>query len=217
MRLVRGPRAWVPIALWVGVAILGAVLVHTRGAAHASDHALLGAYSDIALPLLAYAIVSASLAGDGLVRSGRSLVAFGAHPAKVALGAIAVAVLVSALLAALTGAGVVLLTHGEGDPPLANDLLTTGWASLLGAAAYASWFCLGASFGARGGGRAVFLGIDWILGSGHGVIAALLPRGNLRNLLGGEAPLALSQGASVGMLVGLTVVLAGLAALRARR
>jgi hypothetical protein len=216
-RLARTPRAWVPIALWIGVAVLGAFVVHGRGGMHASDSALLGAYSDIALPLLAYAVVSATLAGESLTASGKSLVAFGAHPAMAALSSVVVATVTSALLAAATGAVVVLVTHSAGDPPLGADVFTTSWASLLGGMAYATYFAFGASFGSKGGGRAFLLALDWLLGSGHGLIAALLPRAHLRSLLGGEPALAFSQTASIVVLLGLTLLFGALAVLRARR
>jgi hypothetical protein len=85
----------------------------------------------------------------------------------------------------------------------------------LGGAAYAAFFGLGASFGARGGGRAAALVLDFLFGGGT-TIALVTPRAHLRSLLGGTAPAEVSQRASSAVLVALTLVFAAIAIRRAR-
>jgi hypothetical protein len=215
-RLRRTPRAWLPVALWSLLAVgAAAVLRHGRVPSNASE-TLLSPFGSFAVPLLSYAVVGATLGGDGLSRSTRSLVAFGAAPFRVALGSIAVAMVVAATLSSIVGLLVVVLGHGEGDPPLLLDALATAWVALLGGAAYAAAFAFGASFGKRGGGRAAVLALDWALGSGSETAALVTPRAHLRSLLGGDAVASLSGHASALCLVLLAAAFAWLAARRAR-
>jgi hypothetical protein len=93
----------------------------------------------------------------------------------------------------------------------------SAYAGLLGGAGYGAYFTLGASFGKRGGGRGVFLFLDFIFGSGSGAIAALFPRPHLKNILGGAAPLEMSARASAIVLLVLIALYVGGAANRARR
>jgi hypothetical protein len=216
-RLTRTPRAWLPIAGWVALAVAAAVIARKIGSANAASHALEGPFGALALPLLAYAVVSATLGGEGLARASRSLVAFGAAPAQAALAQIAVAAAASAILGAVVAVGVAAMAHGTSDPPVVRDALTSAWIAALGAAAYASLFAFGSSFGARGGGRTVMLAVDWILGAGSGGAAILTPRAHVRSLLGGAAPLDIGQRASSAWLVGLAVLFALLAVARTRR
>src|SRR5262245_4414445 len=87
-RITRARRGLVPIAAWTAIAFLAAFAERARASSHAADHALLGTFGGIALPLLAYAIVGAAVGGDGLSRSTRALTAFGAPPVRVAASAI---------------------------------------------------------------------------------------------------------------------------------
>ncbi len=216
-RLLRGARGWLTVAFWVMVALLPAVVERTRASGHGADHALLGYYSTISVPFLAYAIVSQVLGGDGLGASGIVLVGFGARPARVALSAVAVAMAGTALVCGLLGAAVDVVAHGALDPPLAGDAARAALAGALGGAAYASFFALGASFGMRGFGRSMFLVLDWIFGEGTDASAMLVPRGHLHNLLGGLGPLEVSPRASLVTLLILAAAYAALAAGRARR
>jgi hypothetical protein len=202
----------VPIAAWSALALAAAVCV--RGAAAGPLEAV---FAPLALPLLCFAVVGAALEGDGLRRSTRPLVALGASPARVAAATLAVACLAAAAVAALTGTCVALIAHGAGDPPIVGDALATAWVSALGGAAYAALFVLGASFGKRGGGRVLVLGVDWLLGSGTGTAALFAPRAHVRALLGGDAVAMLSGRASALCLVGLLLAYASLATARASR
>ncbi|MGO8998865.1 MAG: hypothetical protein ACLQVI_36535 [Polyangiaceae bacterium] len=215
-RLARTPRAWIPVAAWGVLAIVSAVALRGSGSG-ATTSALESIFGGLALPFLSFAIVGAVLGGDGLARSTRPFVAFGAPPASVALATTAVAVAASALLSGALGAAVVALAHGASDPPLGRDMLTSAWVAGLGGAAYASLFSFGASFGRRGGGRAVALMVDWVLGSGTGGAALVTPRAHVRSLLGGDPVERLSGHASALVLVALVALFAALAAARTRR
>ena len=216
-RLSRTPRAWIPVGAWAALTLAAAWAARSTGSAHGADHALVGAYGALALPLLVYGVVAATLGGDGLARACGSLVAFGAPASRAALATIGVAIGASAIIGALLAAAVAAFAHGMSDPPLARDLATSAWIGALGAAAYAAYFCFGATFGARGGGRSAALVIDWIFGAGSGATALLFPRPHLRNLLGGAPALEMSQRGALVALVVVTVVFALLAVARARR
>jgi hypothetical protein len=205
------------IALWAAVALVPAILARRTATGHGADHALLGMYSAIALPFLAFAVVSGVLGRDGLGRSGLVLVNFGAAAGRVAIIAVMVAVVVSSLVGGGLGALVDAVAHGPLDPPFAQDALRSFAAGALGGAAYAAFFAFGASFGARGFGRSVLLVLDWIFGAGTSASALLTPRAHIRALLGGSAPLDVPGRASFAVLVVMTVGFALLAAARASR
>jgi hypothetical protein len=215
-RLMRSPRAWLPVLAWSALAIVAAVYKRVDHAPHGADLVMLGAFGSVSLPLVAYAIVGGALGGEGLGRSGRSLVAFGATPASVALATALVAVAATAILGAVMGAGLAALAHASDDPPLVRDVLACAWISALAGACYAAIFVLGAAIGARGTGRGVLLAVDWIVGSGTSFGAALLPRAHARNLYGGEGPLALGQRGSTLALVVIGAAALALAVLLAR-
>lgn len=216
-RLGRAPRSWIPIVAWAALAILAAWVARRTGSSHGADHALLGAYGPVALPLLVYGVVAATLGGDGLPRACAPLVAFGAPPARVALASIGVAILASAIAGALLAVGVAATAHGASDPPLGRDLANSAWIGALGASAYASFFSFGATFGARGGGRSVALVVDWIFGASGGALALVFPRAHLRNLLGGAAALDVSQRGAIVALALMTLLFALMASGRVRR
>jgi hypothetical protein len=216
MRLVRSPRA--PVAFGVCAVVCAALALGARvhGYAHAADPLLIGVFGGYALPLLAYALVGAMLGSRSLAAAGAPLTAFGASAARVAAISVLVAVVATAVACAVIAAGVALLAHGPGDPPVGRDALASAYAGALGGAAYASWLTVGATFGKRGGGRTVFLVVDWVLGGVDG-LSLPLPRGHLRNLLGGAAPLDWSQRASSVALAILAVGYALAAVLRSSR
>ena len=131
----------------------------------------------------------------------------------MALGAIGAAGVVSAVLSALFAALAVIVAHADGNPPLAGDLVTSGWIAALTAAAYTGWFSLGATFGlARGLALEVPLVLDFVLGAGTGLAAAFLPRAHAASLLGGAGPLGLPQSSSSLVLAASAMALSGLAA-----
>jgi hypothetical protein len=215
-RIVRRPRVWIAVTAWCALALVVAEVARRRGAAHGADHVLVDTYGALIVPLLAYVFVGAAVASQSLRASTASLVAFGAAPLQAALATIAVVALICATSSAVVGAAVASVAHGASDPPRVHDALASAYAGGLGGASYAAWFGLGASFGRRGGGRSLFLVLDWILGATTGAGALITPRAHLRNLLGGMPPMGLSERLSALALFGLAVVCALLAARRSR-
>jgi hypothetical protein len=215
-RLLRSRRARIATIGWCGLGIAFALTARSSGSSHAADHALLGAYGPLVLPLLVYSLVGAVLGARSLSVSAAPLVAFGARPAYVAGVAVVIAAAACAICGGLLAGVVDVVAHGSGDPPMGRDALACAYAGGLGATAYAAWFALGASFGKRGAGRLVFLVVDWALGTGDGAAALVTPRGHVRSLLGGTPPLELSERASAAALVALAVACAILAMKRVR-
>lgn len=216
MRVVRAPRGILPVVGWIIVAIASAVVIHSRGTPNGADHVMRGSFGRFILPLIAYGVVSAVLGTKGLRRAIRGVVALGASPAKAALAAVVVAAVISALVAAAVAVGVAAIAHGSHDPPLARDALACMWISALGGAAYASFFAAGSAIG-KGAMRAVFFGIDWILGAGAGFGSIFVPRGHLESLFGGALAADVPQRASTLLLVVLAVAYAALAVRLSRR
>jgi hypothetical protein len=204
-RLTRTPRSLVAVMAWCALAVTAAFIAHAGGWVHGADHALVETYAALALPLIAYVMVGAVCGTRSLSGSSTPLVAFGASPTGAAMAIVAVAVAACGLLGASLAAAVALVAHGSADPPRTCDALTSAYAGALGGAAYGSWLSLGAAFGRRGGGRAAFLVLDWVLGTGNESAAAITPRAHLRNLLGGVPPMDLSERASAMALVVLAI------------
>jgi len=216
-RLLRASRTWLVIGFWAVLAVVPAVLEWARATGHGADHALLGFYAAISLPFLAYSALSAILGRDGLGPSGIALANFGAPPGRVALSAVTVAIAASALLGGAVGAVVAVVAHGPLDPPVGMDAARAFAAGSLGGAAYAAYFALGAAFGARGYGRSILLVLDWVLGSDVSASALLTPRGHVRSLLGGAAPLEVSSRVSYAALGAMVLLFTWLAVTRAGR
>ncbi len=215
-RILRGPRAWLGVAAWCALALVFALAARGQGSAHGADHVLIDTFGALALPLLSYGIVGASVASRSLRASTAPVVAFGAQPARAAAASIAVAAATCALVGALMAATVAVVAHGVSDPPRLHDAMASAYVGALGGGAYAAWFGAGASFGRRGGGRLALLIVDWILGASGGASALFSPRGHVRNLLGGSPPMDLSQRASVAALVLLALASALVAIRRSR-
>ena len=216
-RLLRGPRARANLAAWFGLAIALAISTRARGLTHGADLVLLDAFGAIVLPLLAFGLVG-GLVGSGSFAAGIApLAAFGARPVLAAAATLTVVVASCTAAGGVLAAVVALLAHGSGDPPVVSDALASAYAGSLGGAAYASFFALGSSFGRSGGGRALFLVLDWIVGAFGGVVSLATPRAHLRNVLGGVGPMGLSGAASAGTLVLLAAIFLGCTLLRSRR
>jgi hypothetical protein len=214
---MRSPRGRMAAIAWCALAIAFARAARSSGSAHAADHVLLGAFGPLVLPLFAYTLAGVVIGARGLSRSAAPLVSFGAGPARAAVVATTVAVAACALCGGLLAAVVDLVAHASADPPLGRDAVACAYAGGLGGGVYASFFALGASFGKRGGGRPVFLVLDWVLGAGEGPTALFTPRAHIRNLLGGTGPLEISERASGTVLVLLAVAFVGIAVWRVRR
>ncbi len=216
-RLFRGRRVWLVVAAWSALALAVAGALRSDASSEGASRVLLGVYGGLALPLMTYALVGATLGPRSLAASTRQLTIFGAPPARTAAVALAVAMAACTLASGVLAAILAVVAHGSADPPILRDAFTSAYAGGLGGAAYAGWFGLGASFGRRGGGRTVFLAADWILGVTRGAGALPVPRAHLRNLLGGAPPMNLPERTSALALLVLAGGCLALASLRARR
>jgi hypothetical protein len=216
LSVVRSRRAWGPVAGWALFAMVSALGSRVIGAASGADHVLRGAFGAIALPLLAFSVVSAFVHGGSLTESTRGLLALGASRRHVAMATTLVSVGLAASASATLAALVCVLAHGPADAPLARDALSSFGVALLGGGAYAAWFLLG-SLTRRGALRSVLLVLDWGLGMSQGPGAWLTPRAHIASLLGGPSCFELSRRGSSLALVGLTVLYLLLVALWGRR
>jgi hypothetical protein len=212
----RSPRAWVACLAWTAVAVTSAVVAHRDHWTHGADLILGNVYGALVLPLMAYAVVGAALEEGPVVGAANRLASLGAAPSRAVAATLVAAGIVCALVAAAMAALVAVLAHGSADPPVARDMTTSATVGALGGLAYGAWFGLGAAFGRRGGGRSFFLLLDWAVGSSGGTLALLSPRGHVRNLLGGEPPLTLSERASAGSLLAIAFACLVFVTLRAR-
>lgn len=216
LRLVRAPRAWLPILAWTLIGIVSALATRAQGSTTGADHVMRGAFAFLVMPLVSYGIVSAALGGSGLRRGIRGVVSLGAEPRHAALASILVAVVAAAALCGLLAVVVCALAHGAHDLPLASDLPTSLWVGALGGGTYAAYFCAGSAIG-RGAMRGVFLAFDFIVGVGAGVGALITPRGHVTSLLGGHLVAEVTQRTSSIILLALLVGYAAFALLLTRR
>jgi hypothetical protein len=216
LRLIRSPRAWLPIVAWGLLAILIALATRSRGSTTGADHVMRGAFAFLVLPLVSFGVVGATLGTTGLRRGIRGVVALGASPRRAAFASILVAIVSSAAICGVLGALVCALAHGSQDPPLASDLPASLWIAALGGGTYAAYFSVGSAIG-KGTMRGVFLALDWIIGGAAGAGALLTPRGHVTSLLGGPLCADLSQRASSLLLLVLLVLYASLALILAKR
>jgi hypothetical protein len=217
LRIVRTRTMGLTLGGWAALALAVAWLARADDTPHGASHVLLGVFGRVVLPLMTYAIVGAAVGPRSLRASIRPLVAFGASPLAAGIGVIAVAAVASAVAGAALAAIVAAIAHGPGDPARAFDAAASAYAAGLGAAAYAAFFAFGATFGRRGGGRAVLLFADAFLGAQTGAAALFVPRGHLRNLLGGAPPMNLPEPASAAALALLAIAFTALALRRVRR
>lgn len=216
-RLTRTRRTWLVIAAWALVAIVGAVLVRARGNTSGADHVMRGSFGRFVLPLLEYGIVGATVGGAGMRRGIRGVVGLGSSPRRAALATAMVASAACAVVGGALAAIVCALAHGPADPPLGADLFASTWIGALGGAAYGAYFAAGSAIGKAGSMRGVFLAADFLIGSGSGVGAALVPRGHVVALLGGPLVADLPRRASSVLLVALVALWLGIVALVTRR
>lgn len=216
-RLTRTRRTWLVIASWAFVAIIGAVLVRTRGSTAGADHVMHGSFGRFVLPLLEFGVVGATIGGMGMRKGIRGVVGLGSSPRRAALVTAIVASVACAIVGGVLAAVVCAIAHGPADPPLGADLFASTWIGALGGAAYGAYFAAGSSLGKTGALRGVFLAADFLIGSGAGVGAAFVPRGHVVALLGGPLVADLPQRASSALLLAITVSWLGVVALAARR
>jgi hypothetical protein len=218
-RIARRPTL-LSAMLGAALVVVAALIERHEGTAGAVDRTL-GATLSLVVPLVSFG-VAAEATGRGNLRDAVWPAArYGVARRDVALGTIFATAAASAALGAVFAVLAVAAAHGDGNPPLARDAFMSGWIGALTAAAYATWFAFGATFGRRGGGRWVPLLLDFAVRGSAGMLAAVLPRGHAANLVGGAAaaaaaPLGMGQAESSLALLGMVGALAALAALRCR-
>jgi hypothetical protein len=200
---LRGPGTAFAAVTALVCATLVAVIERSTEPYYAADRALTGGVFGLILPLLGYLVLERVTVGARLDHSVDELSRHGADRRWLGLGLYAVAALALAAIALLLAVTGVCLSRGAKDPLLLRDLAATSWIAVLSGVAYAAWFSLASLVGRRGRRGTAWLA-DLLLGSGGSVLAAPLPRGHVRNLLGGQPVLELTQWASAVALIALT-------------
>jgi len=203
-RLLHG-RALVAPAVAGLFVVVAAALERVVAPSQAADHALAGATFGLALPLLAFVTLDRATGRARLDAAVWEVARYGGDRRQGAAGLIGVSALFLGLCGAALAALAVIVTRSSGDATLARDLLASAWVGLLGGLCYGCWFALGSGFGAAGRGRTVALLLDWVLGSGSTALAALWPRGHLRNLLGAEPVLHMPQWSALAAVLALSL------------
>jgi hypothetical protein len=190
---LRGPGAALVLLLSCAALYAISVLERQSDAASAPDDALGGAVFGIALPLLAYFVSERACAGQRLERSVEGVARYGTNRRAALLGVLLASALCSAIVGALFTVAALLGAHATYSTSVLADMRTSVGIALIAGAVYALYFGAASLLGKRGGGRKWALIIDFVLGAGGSALAAPWPRGHVRNLLGGEPVVELSQ------------------------
>jgi hypothetical protein len=93
-RLVRAPRAWIPVAGWVLVGMGLALAARLGDSGGTADQIAPGPLGGLVIPLLAYATVGGLLGGGSLRGSMAPVLSFGASPWRAATVTVGLAVVV---------------------------------------------------------------------------------------------------------------------------
>jgi len=205
IRRALATRAFVVALLAWGFAALVAFAEKRVALYGAAGRALEGQVFGFIVPIALLWISMRILEPVRLDVSASPLARFGLSRRGVGLGLIGASMLAAALVTAVAAALTALVAHDPTAPAASVDALTCAWIGALTGFAYAALFALGATFGAKGGGRYWVLGFDFLFGSTSGVAAMLAPRAHAQNLLGGQPPMFLSQPASAALLVAIAV------------
>ncbi|HMR06194.1 MAG TPA: hypothetical protein PKA88_10455 [Polyangiaceae bacterium] len=184
-----------------------ALLERRTGSVLSTDRALAGVALGLCLPALAYGVVRTATGGQRLANSLWPMARYGQNRRRIALGVLSAATLANAGIGLVLAVLCVLCVRLPADPLLVPDALTSAWIGAAGGAAYTALFLCGSTLGRAGGGAFLLLALDFALGAGTGVAAAIWPRAHVRNLLGGAAPLELPQFASSALLLALFLLL----------
>jgi hypothetical protein len=209
----------VRVALGLGLSFeLGvAVLERAAGRVGAADRALVGGAFGVAVPLVAYFLVTRACAGGHLRDALRPLARHGLDRRSLTLGLAVPPALLTAAFAVLGSALVIPIARGFGDPLWLSDVATSAWIGVVAAIAYVAAFTGVSALGRGGRGRAWLLALDFVLGSGQSFLAVPWPKGHVRNLLGGASVLQLSQLAALFVLFGTSFAFLSLGVLRNQR
>jgi hypothetical protein len=215
--------AWPIAAIGASLFVLGlaGVLEGQAGGSSSGARAvqlrlLHGVAFGLVVPLFAFA-ASGRSGGRLPELMSASWARYGGNRRGYALGRQAPGVLLTGLVAGATGSlalGFVSASSAPGRalPLSAVNLLAVLGVGLLGGLAYVG--CLGLAQALGGNvGRVLFLGGDWLLGSGTSLLALPWPRAHLRTLIGGDAPLGMGPRDAALCLVAIALT-SGLARLR---
>jgi hypothetical protein len=203
------PTTMLGLAGAIALGGICAALERASSVLAAADRALAGPACGLVLPLAVYLLVDQLCSGGRLEEALRAATRRGAHGRWSGLGALGTVAGVSAVFAALIALVSIVLARGSADPGWGTDVARSVPIAALGALAYVGLFAMGSELGSRGQGRTVLLVADWLFGSGTSLLALPWPRGHLRNLLGLEPVLDVTQPVASVLLVVLSVVFIG--------
>lgn len=215
IRRLSSREAVLTFALALALSISGGIIERRVTTAGAVDRSLAATFR-LVIPLLCFALAGRLSERNTLRNAAWPVARYGMPQREVAWGMTLALALVTAIAGAVLASVSVLTAFSSASPPLARDLVTSAWIGALTSSAYAGWFAFGGTFFLRGRGRWAPLVVDFLIGSGSGFFASLLPRAHARGLLGGEGPLSFSQPQSSVFLLLMAIVLSVLAALRCR-
>lgn len=190
-----------------GVFVAG-VLERRSSASTATDDVLSGVVFGLVVPVLAYLVSQRVSGGQRLDQCVEGVARYGASRRAAALGVLLFAALLSACASALLTLLALLGTRA----PAADLRVSLGIAFAAGLG-YSFWLGAASLVGKRGGGRKWALILDFVLGAGSSFVALWWPRAHVRNLLGGEPALDLSQRAA-WIALGLIVLGSGIVTTR---
>ena len=188
---VRGLGAPLTLVLACGAVVALGVLSRRTDSAEALDHLLSVPVFGLLLPVLAYLVSERVCGGQRLDRGVDSLARHGADRRAAVLGLLLASASCTALAAALLALSAVFAAPSAGG--LAFDVRSSVGIALLAGIVYALWFGAASLLGKRGAGRKWALIFDFILGATNSAVATPFPRAHVRNLLGGEPALGISQ------------------------
>jgi hypothetical protein len=200
--------------LALSIVCLGAIAEKRADLIGAANRALEGSAFGLVIPLLVFAATATIIGPVRLDHAASPIARFGYSRRQVAAGLTLAAMALGGFSAAALGALSAVVAHDPSAPPAMADALTAAWIGALAGCAYAALFALGSTFGRRGGGRWIAVGIDFVLGASGTAAAVLLPRAHALNLLGGDPPLHVGQPVSAIVLVVMATVFGSLAIVR---
>jgi hypothetical protein len=190
---LRGPSAALVLLLSCLALFAIGALERQSDATSAADDALGGAVFGIALPLLAYLVSERTCDGKRLAHGVDVVARYGTDRRAALLGLQLASAAFTALAGALLTIFALLGAHAPRSPALLGDLRASVGIALVAGVVYALYFGAASLLGKRGGGRKWALIVDFMLGTTGSALALPWPRGHVRNLLGGEPVVALSQ------------------------
>lgn len=209
------PAALIPAlaALFATVALAS---LHRSGPPLLAPDRALGAVMLYVVPLAAFSAVALVTGRQRLGEAAWCLARHGVSKRGVAVGLVITAAAVAAFTS-LMCADLALFIAYRDHAGVWPDVVTTSWIAALGGAAHAAWFAFGSAWWRGGRGRWLPLVAHFSIAGGTGVIATLLPRAHLSNLVGGAAPMALDQPWSSALLPIIALAVVALAAWRVGR